>query len=123
MNISKKVFNQMVKDVNSVTDLKRERDNVRKAYEEVNERGELIQKQLRLTIDDTLRQLKNAQASNQHLSQEHARISTVAQQLAKEQERDHETIAILTRLLGKAVGANQWLIDHATPGTVVPSSK
>ena len=59
-----------------------------------------------------LQRLRSIEASNQQLSQEHAKISHVAQKFAGHKERDGETISKLTSMPESAFKANQRLMDE-----------
>ena len=99
MKIAKEKLDELSQKANQLIGLKREFDN--------------LVEHNRLLFQRT----QSAEASNQQLSKEHAKISNVAQKFAEHKERDAETIAKLTGMLESAFKANQRLVDERDTAT------
>lgn len=84
-----------------------ERTNIRKAYDEVNERSKLI-------ADDLTRRLQNAEASNQNLSQAQAKLTKLAGELALEKDKLADALAKSVGLLHQMAAVNQHLLDRVS---------
>jgi septal ring factor EnvC (AmiA/AmiB activator) len=75
--------------------------NVRKAYEEVSERGELIRKGFETQITYLSQELSKSQDARSKATNERDQMRTLAEKFAREKERDAATIATLTEILDK----------------------
>ena len=117
MNISRKAYDRLLADSASLNKLGTERDNLRKAYEEVNARSEQQAAHFKRQIEDLTRILQNAQASNQQLSREHVRLFETSKALALDKDKMSEANRKLVDLLSTAVENYNRVMNEREHGT------
>ena len=115
MNIAKSLYDDLSQKAKRLACVEHERNNLRKAYEEVNARSEQQATHYKRQIEDLTRILQNAQASNQHLSQEHAKALKLTGRFVLEKDAMAEANRKLVDLLSYAVDNYNRLAAESIP--------